>query len=140
MGVAAFKALIKGCGMQKIILMMILAVVSNSVLAADAVTTYDLILKGKVCKEGFNQQMDCDYRIGNDFWLSIAGVGSSDAGVTLMKSDFNGMYYGTIGMLHGCVIVKIGAKNKSASLVDLAFVSPNNGKVYKDWRSCKVGQ
>ena len=104
------------------------------------VSTYDLTLKGKQCKEGLNQQLDCDYKIGDDFHLSIGGVGQSDAGVTFIKSNLNGKYYGTFGILHGCVIVKTGTKNTTKNPFDFAFVSPINGKVYKDWESCKIGQ
>lgn len=104
------------------------------------VSLYDLTLKAKQCKEGFNQQLNCDYKIGDDFHLSIAGVGQSDAGVAFMKSNFNGKYYGTFGILHGCVIIKTGIKNTTNKPFDFAFVSPINGKVYKDWESCKIGQ
>jgi hypothetical protein len=102
-------------------------------------STYDLILKGKKCEEANNQQLECNYKIDNDFWLSVAGVGGPDAGVTFMKSDFNGKYYGSYGMLHECVIVKTGTKNKTINPLNFAFVSPKNGKVYKDWESCKAG-
>lgn len=102
-------------------------------------TTYDATLKGKSCNEGTNQQMDCDYKIGSDFWLSIAGVGQSDAGVTFMKSDFNGYYYGSYGVLHRCVIVKPGRANK-APPIDVAFISPQNGKVYSSWAECRAAQ
>lgn len=102
-------------------------------------STYDLVLKGKKCEEGSNQQLDCSYKIGNDFWLSVAGVGNPDAGVTFMKSDFNGKYYGTYGMLHGCVIVKTGTANKTINPLNFAFISPINGKVYKNWGNCKAG-
>ena len=102
-------------------------------------STYDLILKDKKCEEGNNQQLDCSYKIGKDFWLSVAGVGTPDAGVTFMKSDFNGEYYGTYGVLHGCVIVKTGTKSKTINPFDFAFISPKNGKVYKDWQSCQAG-
>ena len=54
--------------------------------------------------------------------------------------DVNGKYYGTFGILHGCVIVKNGMKNQDKNPLDIAFVSPINGKVYKDWESCKTGQ
>jgi hypothetical protein len=103
-------------------------------------TTFDLVVKGKSCNEQRTQQLDCDYKIGTQFWLSIASVGSSDAGVTFMKSDFNGKYYGTFGISHGCVIVKTGAANTTSSPFDLAFVSPRNGKVYKDWPSCQAAK
>jgi hypothetical protein len=41
-------------------------------------STYDLILKGKKCEEGYNQQLDCSYKIDKDFWLSVAGVGIAE--------------------------------------------------------------
>ena len=100
-------------------------------------TTFDLIVKGKSCVEQRSQQIDCDYKIGTDFWLSIAAVGSRDAGITFMKSDLNGRYYGTVGVAHGCVIVKTGTGNPTRNPSDLAFVSPKNGKVYHDWPSCQ---
>ena len=120
--------------------MAILLILSAKAIAD--VSTYDLTLKGKQCKEGLNQQLNCDYKIGDDFHLSIAGIGQSDAGVTFMKSNFNGKYYGTFGILHGCVIVKTGIKNitKNPFDFDFAFVSPINGKVYENWESCKTGQ
>lgn len=124
--------------MTKSLMMAILLMISANAMAD--VSTYDLTVKGKQCKEGLNQQLDCDYKIGNDFHLSIGGVGQSDAGVTFMKSDVNGKYYGTFGILHGCVIVKNGNKSRDKSPLDNAFVSPINGKVYKDWESCKTGQ
>ena len=105
---------------------------------AFAQSTFDLIVKGKSCVEQKSQQVDCDYRIGTDFWLSVAGVGSSDAGVTFMKSDFKGKYYGTFGLAHGCVVVKTGTGNKTGSIFDFAFISPRNGKVYPDWPSCQA--
>jgi hypothetical protein len=114
-----------------------LVVMSSSAIAG---STYDATLKGKSCSEGTNQQIQCDYRLGNDFWLSIAGVGQSDAGITFMKSDFTGEYYGTYGTMHGCVIVKTGAGNKTNNPMDFAFVSPKNGKVYEDWDACQAAQ
>lgn len=104
---------------------------------AAAQTTFDALLKGKVCKESSNQQIDCDYKIGRDFHLSIAGVGLADAAITFMKSDFKGAFYGTVGVAHGCAIVKPGAANPNRNPADFAFVSPRNGKVYRDWQSCQ---
>ena len=56
-----------------------------------AQSTYDEVVRGKSCKE-WNQQINCDYKIRDDFWLSIAGIGNPDTGITFMKSDFNGNY------------------------------------------------
>ena len=57
-----------------------------------------------------------------------------------MKSDFNGKYYGTVGVAHGCVVVKTGTAKTTRNPLDLAFVSPSNGKVYQDWPSCQAAQ
>ena len=103
---------------------------------ANAGTTYQATLKGKPCVEGKDQQINCDYKIGTDFWLSIAGGGQTDAAVTFMKADLDGHYYATFGTMHGCVIVKPGKASKS-TLLDFDFVSPRNGKVYRDWKDCK---
>lgn len=107
--------------------------------SAMAQSTYEATVRGKACSEAANQQVNCDYKIGKGFWLSIAGVGQSDAAVTFMKVDFDGQYYGTFGVMHGCVIVKPGVASK-ATPIDLAFVSPRNGKVYMTWQQCQASQ
>lgn len=122
--------------MNRLIIIKLLFLISFPVFAQ---STFDELLKGKRCKES-NQQINCDYKIQDDFWLSIAGIGNPDTGVSFMKSDFNGDYYGTFGALHGCVIVKKGMSNKENNLSDFAFVSPKNGKVYRDWQSCRTQQ
>ena len=67
----------------------------------------------------------------NDYLLE------SDAGITFMSSSFEGDYYATVGMMHGCVIVKPGKTlSYPGALLDFAFVSPRTGKVYTDWVSC----
>jgi len=99
-------------------------------------STFDRVVKGKSCSEQPNQQMNCDYKIGNEFWVSIAAVGGRETGINFMKSDFNGKFYGTVGVAHGCVIVRTGTSNAAQNPLDLAFVSPRNGKVYQDWLSC----
>lgn len=101
-------------------------------------STYELILSGKQCEESQDQQVNCNYRIRNDFWLSVAGVGDSSVGVAFMKSEFEGNYFGTYGGWHGCVVIQPGAANKSAEYSDVAFVSPRNGKVYRTWADCQA--
>ena len=57
-----------------------------------------------------------------------------------MKSDFDGDFYVTFGVLHGCVIVKPGKNNPRFDLLSqFAFISPKNGKVCKDWERCRAG-
>lgn len=93
-------------------------------------STFEALLKAKVCSDSSNQ-IDCKYDLGKSFSLGIAGIGQNDASIIFYKSDFDGEFYGKVGVLHGCVIV---AKSKLIS--DMAFVSPKNGKVYKAWTEC----
>ena len=105
---------------------------------------YEMTMKGKKCTTSEKQQIDCEYRVGKDFWLTISGIGMPDTAITFMSSSFEGDFYGTVGVMHGCVIVKPGkivldlaAKNG----VDpgFAFISPKNGKVYRTWQECEAG-
>ena len=107
-------------------------------------STYDEVLKGKQCSQiGDRQTLSCRFKVGMDLHISIDGIGQEDTGVTFMKSDFDGDYYATHGVLHGCVIVKRGPKSYSeesdgpGSRFDYAFISPRNGKVYRSWPECK---
>lgn len=109
-------------------------------------STYQLTIEGKKCSESSSQQIDCDYRLGSGLWISIAGIGLPDTSVTFMKSSFEGDFYATYGIMHGCVIVKRGKKNPlppaaegPGSPTDYAFVSPKNGKVYRSWTQCQGG-
>lgn len=102
-------------------------------------TAYEDTFSGKKCKESeFHQQLDCEYKVGKDLEFSIDGIGMPDTGVTFVRSNFSGDYYATFGLLHGCIIVKHG-KASRLSILDVAFVSPKNGKVYKTWEACKQG-
>ena len=102
-------------------------------------TAYEDTLSGKQCKESENfQQISCNYKIGKDLEFSIDGIGMLDTGITFAHSNFNGDYYATFGIRHGCIIVKHGAQSRSM-LTDFAFVSPKTGKVYQTWEACKAG-
>lgn len=105
--------------------------------SAASSSMYDIVLKGKSCEESRNQQLDCDYRIGSDFWLSIAAVGTPIATVHFMKSDSSGKYYASYGGAHGCVMIMRGDYFKDRDFLDIAYVSLKNGKVYKDWDNCR---
>jgi hypothetical protein len=116
----------------------------SSISEAEGPSTYDIVLSGKVCEERDNQTLSCRYRIGNGLHFSIDGIGQPDTGITFLKSSFYGDFYATYGLLHGCVIIKRGPKGITSqnfdgvgSFFDYAFVSPKNGKVYKDWEECK---
>jgi hypothetical protein len=109
-------------------------------------STYEAVLKGKSCKLQSNgQTLSCDYKVGTDLHVSIDGIGDPDTGITIFRSDFDGDFYVTYGTLHGCLIVKRGPKSYSDKLsepggmLDYAFISPRNGKVYTTWRECRSG-
>ena len=97
--------------------------------------TYNETIAGKSCKENTrNQQIDCTYEIGKDLLIWIAGIGLPDTAVTFAKSNFDGDFYASFGMQHLCVVVK-----SRRNLFQMAFISPQNGKVYRDWETCKAG-
>jgi hypothetical protein len=111
--------------------------------AAMAPSTYDIVLAAKACSSTkVSQSIECNYKVGKDLYFTIAGVGEPDAGVTFMKSSYDGDFYASFGIMHGCVIVKRGPKVANheiagpGSLMDFAFVSPRNGKVYRTWEDC----
>ncbi len=103
-------------------------------------TAYENTMAGKKCEEYNNQQLDCKFKVGKDLYFIVVGIGLPDTAVTFMQSNIDGDYYASYGLMHGCVIVKHGKKNFDISLlVDFAFVSPKNAKVYKTWKECKAG-
>lgn len=119
--------------------------VSTSLGSARAIqppsTTYNVVEKARVCAPSAAdpRQLDCDFRVGKSLHFAIAGVGLADAGIAFSKSDIDGDYYAAFGLEHHCVIIWPGAttiKQAPARWADLAFVSPVNGKVYRDWPSC----
>lgn len=114
-------------------------------LASGEPTTYEIVVAGKSCTESSTQSIDCDYKVGSTLEFTIAGIGQPDTGVTFMKSSFDGDFYASFGIYHGCVIVKRGQKGVTSqelsgpgSAFDLAFVSPRNGKVYRRWAECQT--
>ena len=109
--------------------------VNDDQLIFSANEPYKKTMTGKSCKEDTRtQQISCTYEIGKDLLIWIAGIGSPDTSVTFAKSNFEGDYYATFGMLHHCVVVK----SQGNLLQDFAFISPKNGKVYKDWKTCRT--
>lgn len=101
--------------------------------------TYENVIKGKSCKESGSQRLDCTYRVGRDLYIAIAGIGMPDTGINFYASSLEGDYYASVGVLHGCIIVTPGKLSESNEDGGYAFISPKNGKVYKDWRNCKKG-
>lgn len=106
---------------------------------ADPRLTYDAVVKGMSRKQSSiaGLQLDCDYRVGQDLHFVIAGAGQDDAAFTVLRTaGYDGDYYATFGVLHGCVIVKPGSRSRRPALLDMAFVSPTDGKVYRTWQEC----
>jgi len=107
-------------------------------------TTRNLVVKGKSCKEDNSHQLECTYQVGKDLNVVITGIGQPDTAITYMKSDFEGDFYATYDVMHGCIIVKRGPKGINrdqlcgpGSSFDYAFISPKNGKVYTNWKDCQ---
>ena len=104
---------------------------------------YELTLQGKSCVVRDNQQIDCSFKVG-DLAFDIVGVGMPDTAITFMQCSFDGEFYASYGVAHGCVIVKPGkivldAYMKNGLLPQFAFVSPKNAKVYQTWQECQAG-
>jgi hypothetical protein len=99
--------------------------------------TYDAVVKGMRCAQQRSGQMDCEYHVGRTLRLEIAGVGQLEAAITFYKVDFDGDFYASVGVKHGCVIVK-PANLPPEQLAQFAFISPKNGKVYRDWPACST--
>ena len=111
-------------------------------LPAQAETSvYELALNGKQCQEYSGQLLECEYRIGKTLYIAITGIGQTDTAITFLKSDENGDFYASIGMRHGCVIVKRNPDLPNlANAFEFAFISPHSGKIYKTWQECGAGR
>ena len=104
-------------------------------------SVYELALKGKQCQEDSHQVLECEYRIGKTLYIAITGIGQTDTAITFLKSDENGDFYVSIGMRHGCVIVKRNPDLPNlANAFEFAFISPHSGKIYKTWQECGAGR
>lgn len=116
-----------------------------SVAHADQNTLVESLKQARSCKVSTRfetNQIDCDYKLTN-FHLSIAGVGQDDAGIGFMNSNFDDLFWGSVGKLHGCVIIKAGRSHPGRlkhEHVKPAFISPVNGVVYDDWQLCSKAE
>jgi hypothetical protein len=97
-------------------------------------TTYDAVLEGMSCKQRQSGEMDCEYKVGRTLRFLIAGVGQPDVAITFFKTDVDGDYYASFAVLHGCVVVKPTRSTSDTTI--LAFVSPRDGKTYRNWPAC----
>ena len=129
--------------MKRTLLGLVIGILPVWSLAGD-LTTYDIVSSGKVCKQNPSHEFSCDYKVGNDLHFTVDGVGGEWTGITFLKSDYDGDFFAKFGLRHGCVIVGRGKKGWEKGVVagpgspsDYAFISPKNGKVYRDWEACK---
>ena len=97
-------------------------------------TTYEAVVAGMSCKQVPSGRLDCEYKVGNSLRFAISGVGQPDAVVNFFHVDPQGDYMAGIAPLHGCVIVRPTARPDSTATA--AFVSPTDGKVYRNWNTC----
>ena len=118
----------------------LVAVAAFAVPALGQPSTHDIVVSGMKCRQNSMGSLECDYRVGRTLHVNIAGVGDKDASIIFMASSFKGDFYASVGVLHGCVIVKPGETNKDQGILDVAFISPRSGKVYNDWESCQQGK
>lgn len=118
------------------------AAASSQVVAQSAhagtVSTYQAVVAGMKCTQSELGQFDCDYRVGRDLHFAVVGIGEDDTAITFYSARFEGDYYATVGVLHGCVIIKPGKANDVliGAPGSMAFVSPASGRVFRDWPSC----
>jgi hypothetical protein len=81
-------------------------------------------------------QRDCEFSLGRSLRFFVAGIGQSDAAITVTKSDMQGDFYISVGVLHGCAIIKPTKDAPEALRYSIAFVSPATGLVYETWQQC----
>jgi len=110
--------------------------------SGDTASTFDIVKDSAECDQtGSGKVSQCDYRAGRSLHISIMGIGDDYAAVTFMQANFDSGFYASVGVRHGCVIVK---RNTAVSegpryrnpLLDLAFISPETGAVYPELKAC----
>src|SRR5688572_5918027 len=55
-------------------------------------------------------ELECAFSLGNDFKVVLASVGKEGTGIIFERSSFVGDYYGAVGVMHGCIVVRPGEK------------------------------
>jgi hypothetical protein len=113
----------------------IAAVVPHTSSAQPRNPTYDAVLEGMTCRQRQSGEMDCEYKVGRSLHFLIAGVGQPDVAITFFKVDTAGDYYASFAVLHGCVVVRPTRVQTDTTM--FAFVSPRDGKTYRNWPTCR---
>ena len=111
-------------------------------LAGDS-STYELVLKGKICHDGSGDAKNCEFKVGKGLHIIIIGVGHPDTETLIMESSYDGDFYAAYSSKNGCILVKRGRKGIKSddflgqgSMMDCACISPKSGEVYKDCKDC----
>jgi hypothetical protein len=97
--------------------------------------TYEAVVQGMSCRQQSSGRLDCEYKVGKSLRFHIAGVGQQDVMINFLKVDQDEDYIASVAPLHGCVVVR-PAGARADSTATLAFVSPVDGKIYKNWNTC----
>lgn len=108
-------------------------------------TTFDAVQNGRVCAPSQDdpRRVDCDFQVGRSLRFIVIGVGLPEGGLDFVKADYEGDYYGSTGFASRCVIISPGAattKDQPSRAKDLAYVSPVDGRVYRDLPSCRAAK
>lgn len=118
--------------------------ISTSSSASEPKTVYERVKASRKCyQQKYRPEiLECTYSIGNDLFITVAGVGTSTAGITINKSNSDGDFFASFGVAFApCVMVKDGYSNKEYTkrFADerWAYISPITGLVYKDHPSCR---
>jgi hypothetical protein len=98
-------------------------------------STYNQVVQGMSCKQQPSGQMDCEYKVGTSVRFIIQGVGQQDVVITFHNVASEGDYLASVAPLHGCVVVQPKSDNNMSS-TNLAFVSPQDGKIHRTWNAC----
>ncbi|OFV94622.1 MAG: hypothetical protein A3H28_00485 [Acidobacteria bacterium RIFCSPLOWO2_02_FULL_61_28] len=129
-----------GAPVRWLLVVLALIVGSSSSEATQSRTTYDDVAAGMRCFQNRQGDLECDYRVGRSLHFGIVAPGKPDASIYFYAASFEGDYFAVVGISHGCVIVRPGQRSTQARRLDLAFVSPRNGKVYRTWEDCGAGK
>ena len=120
-----------------LILLSCVLIACGSSQSANALSDESLLVivnSAKICVSG-DRGNECNYRIGDFFHVSIAGIRTTSAGIHFIKSDANQPIYASFGIGHGCVIVN---RFKEKTIPEFVFISPKNGVVYESWDDCSA--
>lgn len=105
-------------------------------------TTYEDVVTGMRCYQNQMDDLECDYRVGRSLHFGIVAPGKPDGSIYFYSASFEGDYFAVVSISpgHGCVVVRPGKSATQERQLDLAFVSPRSGKVYRTWQDCAEGK